>query len=216
MTEERPTEPTPEGPPPEAPPPDALPDAPPPPSPAPPASTPPTYTPPPIAPPAAQPTVAWAPPPVAGAVVGGRTTLSLAAGILLVVLGALGVLFSLVVLTIGRSFVDSFDFTNLPGVEGVGDPGQVVGGVITFLGIFVLACSTFYIVGGVGIMRSKSWGRVIGIVIGILAGLLWLGSVAGGGGQGRADGVGFALVLLALHAYIAVVLLFFWRTKATA
>jgi len=211
MTEERPTEPTPDGPPP-----NEMPDAPPPASTTPPASTPPTYTPPPIAPPAAQPTVAWAPPPAAGAAVGQRTTLSLAAGILLVVLGTLGVLFSLVVLTIGRGFVDAFDFTNLPGMEGVGDPSQFVGGVITFLGIFVLVCSTFYVVGGVGVMRSKSWGRVIGIIIGILAGLLWLGSVAGGGRAGSGDGIGFALVLLVLHAYIAVVLLFFWRTRAAA
>jgi len=211
MTEERPTEATPEGTPPTT-----TPDAPAPADAAPPAYTPPTYTPPPIAPPAAQPTVAWAPPPAAGAAVGQRTTLSLAAGILLVILGVLGVLFSLVVLTIGRGFVQAFDFTNLPGVQGLDDPNAIVGGVITFLGIFVLACSTFYIVSGVGIMRSKSWGRVIGIIIGILAGLLWLGSVAGGGRSGSGDGIGFALVLLAIHAYVAIALLFFWKNRAPA
>ena len=176
----------------------------------PPAYTPPTYTPPPVPPPAAQPAVAWAPPPAATAAVGQRTTLSLAAGILLVLLGALGGLFSLAVLTIGRGFVDQFDFSNLPGIQGVNDPNAFVGGVITFVGIFVLACSTFYIVGGVGVMRSKSWGRVIGIVIGILAGLIWLGGLTGGG---RSD-VSFSIVLLAIHAYIAIVLIFFWRNKA--
>lgn len=182
------------------------------PPPAPPAYTPPTYTPPPVPPPAAQPTVAWAPPPAATAAVGQRTGLSLAAGILLVVLGILGALFSLVVLTIGRGVVQGFDFSGIPGAEGFNDPNALVSGVITFLGIFVLACSTFYIVGGVGIMRSKNWGRVIGIIIGILAGLLWLGSLANGS---RGD-VSFALVLLALHAYVAIVLLFFWRTRAPA
>jgi len=206
MTEERPTEPTPA---PDdttvTPPPDA----------APPASTPPTYTPPPIAPPAAQPTVAWAPPPAATTAVGQRTTLSLAAGILLVILGVLGGLFSLVMLTIGRGFVDQFDFGSLPGLEQINDPNAFVGGVITFVGIFLLACSTFYIVGGVGVMRSKNWGRVIGIVIGILAGLLWLAGVTGGGRAGGGD-TSFSLVLLAIHAYVAIVLLFFWKNKVAA
>ena len=204
MTEDRPPDPTPEG---------ATPDAPPP-AAAPPAYTPPTYTPPPIAPPSPQPAVAWVPPPAASAAAGQRTTLSLAAGILLVVLGVLGVLFSLAVLTIGRSVVDQFDFSSLPGLQGNADPNAIVSGVITFLGIFVLACSTFYIVGGVGVMRSKNWGRVIGIIIGILAGLIWLGSLAS---SGRAGGDPlFALVLLAIHAYIAIILLFFWRTRAPA
>jgi hypothetical protein len=187
-------------------------------TPATPAYTPPSYTPPPVPPPVmpqppvAQPAVAWsAPPATAPAAVGQRTTLSLAAGILLVILGTLGVLFSLAVLTIGREVMKQFDFSSIPGMEAGADPNAIVTGVITFLGIFVLACSTFYIVGGVGVMRSKNWGRVIGIIIGILAGLLWLGSLANGS---RGD-VSFALVLLVVHAYIAVVLLFFWRTKAS-
>jgi hypothetical protein len=207
MTEERPTEGTPES---EEMPPSPMPDAPPPDA-APPAYTPPTYTPPPVPPPAAQPTVAWAPPPATTAAMGQRTTLSLAAGILLVLLGALGVIFSLAVLTIGREVMRQFDFSSIPGLEAGADPNAIVTGVITFLGIFVLACSTFYIVGGVGIMRSKNWGRVIGIVIGILAGLIWLGSLANGS---RGD-VSFALVLLAVHAYVVIALLFFWRNKAS-
>ncbi len=181
---------------------------------APPQYTAPAYTPPPIAPP--QPAVAWAPPPAAVATLGQRTTLALAAGVLLVILGVLGALFSLVVLTIGRGFIEQFDFGTLPGLQGINDPNAFVSGVITFLGIFVLACSTFYIVGGVGVMRSKNWGRVLGIIIGILAGLLWLGSVGSMGRVGRAGDPSFAFVLLAVHAYIAIALLFFWRNKARA
>jgi len=212
MTEDRPTEPTPEGTSP-----GSMPDAPP--AAAPPAYTPPTYTPPPIAPPAPQPTVAWAPPPATTVAAGQRTTLSLAAGILLVILGVLGTLFSLVILTIGRGVVQGFDFGSLPGVEGFNDPNAFVSGVITFLGIFVLVCSTFYLVGGVGIMRSKNWGRVIGIVIGILAGLFWLASLASSGqvsSEGGRSSPLFALVLVAVHAYVAIVLLFFWRNKSAA
>jgi hypothetical protein len=209
MTEDRPTEPSPD---------DTTaiptPAAPADPASVPPAYTPPAYTPPPIAPP--QPAVAWAPPPAVPAKEGQRTTLSLAAGILLVMLGALGVLASLAVLTIGRAVVQQYDFSSIPGFD-VRDPNGVVGAAITFGGIFVLACSTFYIVGGVGIMRSKNWGRIIGIIIGILASLLWLGSVMSVGRSGRAGGDPiFALVLLGLHAYIAIALLFFWRSRSPA
>jgi hypothetical protein len=205
MTEERPTEPTPA--------PDEIEPTPPPvaPSPAePPASAPPVYTPPPAA---TQPAVAWAPPPAAVAT-GRRSSLSLAAGILLVVLGALGGLLSLLILTIGREVVRQLDFTNLPGVDtGGADVGAIAGGAVTFVGILLLAFSLFYILGGVGVIRSASWGRVIGIIVGVLAGLFWLGSVGNGG---RGDGVGFALILLAIHAYVAIALIFFWRDRAPA
>jgi len=205
MTEERPPEPTPA--------PDDTTVTPPP--PAPPASAP-SYTPPPIAPPAPQPAVAWAPPPATTAAVGRRTTLSMAAGILLVVLGVLGALIGLLILTIGRGVIQAFDFRGMPGTENISDPNALVGGVIAFFGIFLLVCSTFYIVGGVGVLRSKNWGRVIGIVIGILAGLLWLGSLTSGSAVSGRNDLVFPLVLLAIHAYVAIVLLFFWRNKATA
>ena len=213
MTEERPTEPnaapeeTTVTPPP-------MPDAP---------AAPAAYTPPPVPPPAytpppaaAQPAVAWAPPPAPGAAAGQRTSLSLAAGILLVVLGVLGGLLSLLILTIGREVAQQFDFTNLPGVDtGGADVGAIAGSAVTFVGILLLVFSAFYIIGGIGTIRSRDWGRVLGIIIGILAGLFWLASIGGGGSSGRGDLV-FPLVLLAIHAYVAVALLFFWRTRAPA
>ena len=187
MTEERPPEPTP-------------------------ASSP-SYTPPPVPPP--QPAAAWAPPPSAAPAGGQRSALSLGAGILLVILGAFGALTSLALLTIGREFIRQFDFSTLPGLERVSDPNGLVASGLVFFGIVLLACSTFYIVGGVGVMRSRSWGRVIGIVIGVLAGLFWLLGLVGGEGR-RSDGLGFVLVLLVIHVYVLVALLFFWRSKATA
>jgi uncharacterized membrane protein (DUF2068 family) len=201
MTEERPSEPTV--------PPDETTVTPPP--VPPPAYSPPTSMPP---GPAPQPPVAWAAPPTAVVVTAERTPLSLGAGILLILLGALGALAALAALTIGRQVIQNFDFTTLPGLERVNNPGAFVESALTFGAIVLLAFSTFYIVGGVGILRSRNWGRVIGIVIGILAGLFWLAGVAGGG-QAR-GGEGFALVLLAIHAYVAIVLLFFWKNKAPA
>jgi len=173
-----------------------------------------TVTPPPPAPPASAPS--YTPPPATTAAVGRRTTLSMAAGILLVVLGVLGALIGLLILTIGRGVIQAFDFRGMPGTENISDPNALVGGVIAFFGIFLLVCSTFYIVGGVGVLRSKNWGRVIGIVIGILAGLLWLGSLTSGSAVSGRNDLVFPLVLLAIHAYVAIVLLFFWRNKATA
>jgi len=205
MTEERPPEPTPA-------PEDTTVTPPPPPPPA----AAPSYTPPPIAPPAPQPAVAWAPPPATTAAVGQRTTMSMAAGILLIILGVLGALIGLLILTIGRGVIQAFDFRGMPGTENISDPNALVGGVIAFFGIFLLVCSTFYVVGGVGVLRSKNWGRVIGIVIGILAGLLWLGSLTSGGTVSGRNDLLFPLVLLAIHAYVAIVLMFFWRNKAPA
>ena len=207
MTEERPPEPTPVSD-------DTSVTPPPPPPPATPAAT---YTPPPVAPPAApQPTVAWAPPPATTVATGRRTTLSLAAGILLIVLGIFGALVGLLILTVGRGVIEAFDFRGMPGTENISDPNALVGGVIAFFGIFLLVCSTFYIVGGVGVLRSKNWGRVIGIVIGILAGLLWLGSLTSASAVSGRNDLVFPLVLLAIHGYVAIVLLFFWRNKAPA
>lgn len=178
-------------------------------------SSPPVYTPPPIAPPAPQPepAISWAPMPAAPppTVRAPRSTLSLVAGVVLIVLGILGVIAAIAVLTIGREVVRQFDFSGIPGYTG-NDPNGFVGSVLAFLGIFVLVCSTFYIVGGVGITRSKDWGRVTGIVIGILAGLFWLLGVV----SGRRADISFELTLLALHAYVAVALLFFWRTRTPA
>ena len=199
-------------------------------SPAMPAYTPPAYTPPPVPPPAmpqpamAEPAVAWAAPPAAGATPGQRTTLSMAAGILMIILGILGALAGLLIAVVGGSFVSSFrnfaDFPEFRNELNGADPGAVLGGIVAFVGILVLVYSIVYLIGGIGILRSKNWGRVIGIVVGILSGLIWLSSFASAGRVAAASGAasgggGFALVLLVIHVYIAVVLLFFWRTRAS-
>jgi hypothetical protein len=192
---------------------------------APPAYTPPAYTPPPVPPPAMpqpamqQPAVAWAPPPAATAATGQRTGLSLAAGIILIVLGILGGLLGLLLATVGRGFVESFNgFNDLPGFNGA-DPGAVVGGIVTFFGIILLIGGIAYTLGGIGVARSRGWGRVLGIVVGVIGGLFWLASLGGSGGYANSSGGGgggglFAAIFLALHVYVIVALGFFWRKKA--
>jgi hypothetical protein len=192
----------------------------------PPAYTQPSYTPPPVPPPVmpqpatAQPAVAWAPPPATPGAAGQRTNLSLAAGIILIVLGILGGLLGLLLATVGRGFVESFNgFNDLPGFNGA-DPGAVVGGIVTFFGIVLLVGGIAYIIGGVGVLRTRGWGRVLGIVVGIIGGLVWLASLGGSGQYGSSGGGGggggglFAAIFLALHVYVIVALGFFWRVKA--
>ena len=194
-------------------------------SPAMPAYTPPAYTPPPVPPPAmpqpamAQPAVAWAAPPAAAAVQGSRTTLALGAGVLMLILGILFGLLGLAIAVLGPTFASAFEnMAEFPDMNGA-DPGAVIGGVFAFIGIIIVVYSLVYIAGGIGVMRSRGWGRVIGIIVGILSGLIWLSSLTNAGrvseAGGAAGGGAFALVLLVIHIYIVVTLLFFWRRRAS-
>ncbi len=162
--------------------------------------------------PAAEPVVQWAPPPAPVVVPGRRTTLAAAAGVALIVLGVLGGIVALAILTIGRGIIDQFDFSNLPGMQDVQDPGGFINSVFSFVGILLLVFSAFYVIGGVGALRSAGWGRVIGIIIGIVGTLFWLPAIAGSGRVADANPM-LAYILLAVHAYAFVVLAFFWKNK---
>ncbi|MES1239611.1 MAG: hypothetical protein ABUL57_01980, partial [Chloroflexota bacterium] len=109
--------------------------------------------------------------------------------------------------------VESFDLTNLPGLENVDDPTAFVSGVVSFAAILLLVFSAFYVIGGVGAMRGAGWGRVIGIIIGILGTLFWLPAIAGSAQAGAGSSPIFTYVLVGLHVYVLVVLAFFWREK---
>jgi hypothetical protein len=159
-----------------------------------------------------QPVYVAPPAPAPVLVPGRRTALAAAGAVVLLVLGVLGIIVAVAILTIGRSIIDSFDFSSLPGMEGVEDPDNVIGSVFSFVGIMLVIFSAFYVIGGVGALRTAGWGRVIGIVIGLLGTLFWLSASAGSGRV--ADGnPTIAYVMLAAHAFVLVVLAFFWRTK---
>jgi hypothetical protein len=161
----------------------------------------------PVAPPPAAPPVAWAPAPAAVAAPGGRTGLAAAAGVILLILGILGGLLGLFVAVVGGSIASSLsDLVDIPGVS---DPSGVVGGVVAFFGILVVIYSLVYLIGGIGILRSRNWGRVLGLIVGILSGLVWLSGL----GQADRANLPFTIIMLGIHAYVVVVLLFYWRTK---
>lgn len=165
------------------------------------------YTPPPAVPPP----VAWAAPAPAVVARGGRTGLAAAAGIILLVLGIIGGLLGLFVAVVGGSIASSFsDLIEVPGMD---DPSGLLGGMVAFVGIIVVVYSLVYLFAGIGILRSRTWGRVMGLIVGILSGLIWLGGL----GQTEQANIPFTIVMLGIHVYVVVVLIMFWRTKtATA
>jgi hypothetical protein len=175
------------------------------------------YAPPPAAP---QPAVAWAPPAAAAVAVpatGQRTVLAAIAGVLLLLGGILGGLIGLLVAVVGGTFFGSLgDFMEIPDIEGASG-GALIGGVVAFFGIIILIYSLVYLFAGIGVLRNRGWGRVMGLIVGIISGLIWLSGLtsadeiaAASGGQGSLVST---LIGFGIHAYIVVVLLFFWRRK---
>lgn len=188
-----------------------------------PAAASPDVTPPPAAPPpaampaAAQPAVQWAAPPAPGAYVAGkppRTTLAAVAGGVLLALGIIGALLGALLLASGSFFGElagSFGDA-IPGLPEGMTVEQFLGGVFGFLGIIVIFYSVLYIIGGIGVLRSSDFGRIMGLIVAILSGLIWAGGLSGG----QSEGFGFALVMFLVHLYVFVVLAFRWRQPAPA
>lgn len=165
---------------------------------------------PPPPPPAAQPAVQWqAPAPAAAVGVRApRTTLSAIGGVTLLALGIIGMLFGVLLLA-GAALVSQLatDFVGeIPGLPEDVSTGSIVGGVVAFFAVLVIAYSVAYILGGIGVLRSAEWGRWLGIVVAAISGLIWAGGL-----NNASDGFGFSLVLFLLHLYVFVVLIFRWR-----
>lgn len=166
---------------------------------------PPTTTPPPSA---------WAVAAPAAAVTGPRTGLAGIAGIILMVLGGLGLIVGALAFA-GTAFFSQLagDLGDIPGLPAGTDAGDVVAGAFAVLGVIVVAYSLAYVVGGIGVWRGRGWGRVIGLVVSILSGLIWLPAVTSSNIEGTQV---VPIALLAVHVYVIVVLAVFWRSRASA
>jgi len=168
------------------------------------------------------PPVGWQAPPVVVATKGERTTAALAAGLLLILGGVGGILIGLLVAIVGgplASSVDFSQFSNSPDLNGA-NASALAGGVVAFIGAVVAVYSIAYLLAGIGVVRNANSARVLGIVIGTISGLFWLlglvnanraQNVAGASG----GGILFVALAVAVHVYIVVALLFFWRNKQT-
>ena len=87
-------------------------------------------------------------------------------------------------------------------------------------GVILLLFSLIYLFGGIGSIRGRRWGRVLGVIAGIIGVLLpafvLLGSIGslGSGTQGG-DGLALPIVFFALHAFVLWALAVRWRNWGT-
>lgn len=152
-----------------------------------------------------QQTPAWSPPPQQPAGWGGggmapaaRPTAVTVAGIILIVLGVIMLLFGVLALAGGALFADA-----LGGLE----DGGILAGVAAFFGIIIIFWAVLHLLGGIGSLQGKGWGRWIGIVVSVIAlvfGILGLlGSFSG-----PIDGSAliFQVLFLALYGFVAYAL----------
>jgi hypothetical protein len=170
----------------------------------------PTGAPPAGAPPigSTQPPVQWAAPAPPSPVRGRRSGMAAAAGIIMLVLGILGGLLGLLVVA-GGAFLGQLGNDILSGVPNVPQgTGGAVGAFVAVLGIIIVVYSLGYILSGIGVLGTHEWARILGIVLAILSGLIWLGAVVSPGSSG---GELFAVILLLAHAYVIWALGFRWR-----
>jgi hypothetical protein len=155
--------------------------------------------------------VGWAPAPPADSRPVVRTTEVTIAGIILLVLGALGILLGGAIMlggaVVGNAYRDLI--LDQPGVTP--DIANAVGGMIAIVGLILLAWSLAYVAAGIGGLRGREWGRILGIVVAIIGVLFWLLGLAGGGDR---SGIIFVLVLFACHAWVLFAYGARWRRAA--
>ena len=105
------------------------------------------------------------------------------------------------------------------------DAGNVVGGFFAGIGIVVLVLALIELIGGLGALFGKDWGRVISIIYSLLFGvatiLIGLSAIAGGRTTDTAvsststTGGLFFLAQGIAYAFAAIVLMARWRGRAT-
>jgi len=97
----------------------------------------------------------------------------------LLLLVAIWAFFSAFLYLIGIAAIATFSLPEALGFGwGPADPGSIFGQSIGIL--FLLCFSILSLAGGIGILKAKSWGRIVGIVIAVLS-LFWfpVGTVIG-------------------------------------
>ena len=117
------------------------------------------------------------------------------ASIILMILGGFGVLLGVVYVVLGA-------YKNV--------------GYAIFGGVILLLFGLIYLFGGIGSMRGRGWGRVLGVIagmVGVIAGIVGVLFVLLNGLS--TEGGGVAIVLFGLHAFIAWALAARWRNWGT-
>lgn len=103
----------------------------------------------------------------------------LAAGVIMIVMGVLiGIIGLIFVLSISIMSSVSDPAIFGPGFEDAFAPGELeasmnlVGGLIVVFAIIALLMAGAHLVGGIGILRRRTWGRITGLVLSFLAVLI--------------------------------------------
>ena len=189
---------------------------------------------PPAGPPAAPAPTGWAQPPAptpgwvqpALNQKGSVTILARLAGVVLVLLGLFWGAAGVILIIGGSAFRSIFDQLGGPlstDTNSVDAAGNIVGGVFVGIGIVILILAIVEVLGGIGTIIGKTWGRIIGILYSLVFGSFLL---LGGSGASRASdvtdtsgaggGLIFLLVMFLLYLYALVVLIVRWRGRAHA
>ncbi len=154
------------------------------------------------------------------------TILARIAGLFLVVLGLFWGAIGALLIVGGTAFhmiTDQFGALNTTDANTVDAAGNVVGGVIAGFGIVILVLAIVEVIGGLGALFGKTWGRVIGILYSLVFGAFLLIGISGGtraadlaNDSSANGGVIFLIVMFILYLYSLVVLLLRWRGSAHA
>ena len=121
------------------------------------------------------------------------------AGITMIVLGALIVVFGLFAL-VAAAFVGGAANSINVDAPGFGNFAGAVAGVIIVFALILLAIGILDIVGGANVLGGRQWARITGIVVAVLLGLFGLASLAGNA-SGNGGGV-IGILMLAANVFI--------------
>lgn len=138
-----------------------------------------------------------APPPPPPPAPAERPTTVTAAGITLIVLGALTLLVSLLLLIgvgLFAGVAGSIPESEIP--AGMGGLFGAFAGAIFVIMLIVAGFGVLQLVSGIQVLGGRSWARVTGIVVAAIAGLLALT------GMGEPEGMIFSLILLIANGFV--------------
>ena len=131
----------------------------------------------------------------------GRPGLVTAAGVTLIVLGAITLLIGVILLLGVAIFAGAAggaaSQTDLPGL---GSAFGAFAGAIFVVVIIVVGFGALQLVSGIKVLSGASWARITGIVVAAIAGLLALAGI------GNADGAVLNVALVAANAFVIYVL----------
>lgn len=140
-----------------------------------------------------------APPPPPPPAVAERPGIVTAAGVTLIVLGALTLLVSVLLLIAVGLFAGaagSIPESEIP--AGMGGMFGAFAGAIFVIMLIVAGFGVLQLVSGIQVLGGRNWARIVGIVVAAIAGLFALVGLAGSDG----GGVIFNLIMVAANGFV--------------